>query len=109
MALFASTQVSPESCRLRAKSNKSCALLCRLCLSITQTFHVMLAQTLSATVDLFNVNNFSAFADFKVHCPLTKLLADTDHQLAGHLKLSWLNEHFQPITGLLVDCPVVSD
>jgi hypothetical protein len=51
----------------------------------------------------------AAFADFEVHCSLTKLLADTDHQLTGHLKLSWLNKHFQPITCLLVYCTVVGD
>ena len=70
---------------------------------------MVLAQTPSATVDLCKVNNLAAGADLEVHCPLTKLLADTDHQLAGHLELSWLNEHFQPITGLLVYCTVVSD
>ena len=68
-----------------------------------------LASTSIATVDLCNVNNLTAFADFEVHGPLTKLLADTDHQLASHLKLSWLNKHFQPITCLLINCAVVSD
>jgi hypothetical protein len=47
-----------------------------------------LAQTPSATVDLCNVNNLAAFANFEGHCPLTKLLADTDHQLAGRLEPS---------------------
>ena len=69
----------------------------------------MLAQTPSATVDLCNVNNLAAFANFEGHCPLTKLLADTDHQLAGRLELSWLNDHFQPITCLLVYFTVVGN
>jgi hypothetical protein len=68
-----------------------------------------LAQTPSATVDLCNVNNLTAFADFEVHGPLTKLLANTDHQLAGYLELSWLNKHFHPITGLLIYGTVVGD
>jgi len=37
---------------------------------------VALAQTPSATVDLCNVNHLTAFADFEVHCPLTKFVME---------------------------------
>ena len=60
-------------------------------------------------VNLRNINNLAAFADFEVHCPLTKLLADTDHQLTGHLELCWLDDHFESIARLLIYFTVVRD
>jgi len=60
-------------------------------------------------VNLLNIENLPTGADFEVHGSLTKLLADTDHQLTHLLELARLNEHFQPIARLFVHVPVVAD